>query len=228
MCNVAVIEFFIEHTKPEEFKGKRVLEVGSKYINGSVRPLVEMFLSPKEYVGVDIEHGKFVNIILPVENILDYFNPESFDIVISTELLEHIIDWRVAVNNMKFVLKSGGYIYITTRSMGFPYHGYPYDFWRYELEDMRKIFKDFEIIALKRDHEAPGIFLKAKKPENYVPKDLSDIALYSMILGKRTKDIPDFKDMPLARRLMLRLLSSKAKWLLPGVLLNLLERRYCY
>jgi hypothetical protein len=29
---------------------------------------------------------------------------------------------------------------------------------------MKKIFADFEIIALRSEHEAPGIFLKARKP----------------------------------------------------------------
>ena len=47
-CNIALIEFFIDNIKPEEFKGKRVLEVGSRYVNGSVRPLIENFCSPKE------------------------------------------------------------------------------------------------------------------------------------------------------------------------------------
>jgi hypothetical protein len=46
MCNVAVIEFFIENKK-DEFEGKRVLEVGSRYIDDSVRPLIECFFSPK-------------------------------------------------------------------------------------------------------------------------------------------------------------------------------------
>jgi len=91
---------------------------------------------------------------------------------------------------------------------------------------MRKIFADFEIINLSADWEAPGVFVKARKPEDYKPIDLSSIALYSMVLGRRTKDIPSLKDMPLARRLMTRLLSSKAKWPLLGALLNLLGRRY--
>jgi SAM-dependent methyltransferase len=158
MCNIAVIEFFIDNIKPEEFKGKRVLEVGSRYVNGSVRPLIENFCSPKEYVGVDIEAGKFVDVILPAEKLVEYFGPESFDVVISTELLEHVQNWRLVINNMKSVLKCDGYIYLTTRSYGFPYHAYPYDFWRYEIEDVKKIFSDFEIIKLIKDHEALAYF----------------------------------------------------------------------
>ncbi|GAY26247.1 methyltransferase type 11 [Desulfurococcaceae archaeon AG1] len=113
MCHMSVLEFFIENAEPEEFSGARVLEVGSRYVNGSVRPLIERFFRPKEYVGVDIEPGKFVDLILPVEKLIDHFGRESFDVVIATELLEHVMDWRLAVNNMKTVLKRGGYIYIS-------------------------------------------------------------------------------------------------------------------
>ena len=70
---------------------------------------------------------------------------------------------------------------------------------------MKKIFSDFEIIKLIKDHEAPGVFLKAKKISNTLI-DLSNIALYSMILGKRTTLIPKLSDMPLQRRLTLKLL----------------------
>jgi len=232
LCNVAVIEFFIEMARPEEFTGKRVLEIGSKYINGSVRPLIERFLQPREYVGIDIEPGKFVDIVLPAEKVLDFFGPESFDVVIATELSEHVKDWRLVVNNMKGVLKRGGYIYITTRSRGFPYHGYPHDYWRFELSDMKLVFRDFEILYLKCDHLAPGVFLKARKPENWVPADLSNIALYSVILGRRTGDIVDFEDAPLVRRLMLQFLTSDkmriSRWILPGHLVGYLQRKFLY
>ncbi len=187
--NISVLEFFIENVKKEEFENKRILEVGSKYVNGSVRPIIEKFLNPKEYIGVNIEEGKFVDIICDAEKLVDYFGKEAFDVVTSTELLEHVKDWRVVINNIKRVLKCEGYIYITTRSIGFPYHGYPYDFWRYEIEDMKKIFQDFEIIKLQKDPEAKGIFLKARKPKNYQPISLDTIQLYSILLGKRTKEI---------------------------------------
>jgi len=188
--NVSVLEFFIENTKSDEFEGKRVIEVGSKYVNGSVRPLIEKFLKPKEYIGVDLEEGKFVDVVLDAEKLVDHFGKESFDIVVSTELLEHVTNWRSVINNMKEILKKDGYIYITTRSKGFPYHAYPYDFWRYEVDDMKKIFEDFEIIKIESDLETPGVFLKAKKPNNYSkPVDLSNINLYSIVLGKRTQKV---------------------------------------
>jgi hypothetical protein len=88
MCRVAVIEFFVESVEREEFEGRRVLDVGSKYVNGSIRPLIERLLSPKEYVGVDTEPGKFVDVVLPTERLVEYFGPEPFDVVIATELLE--------------------------------------------------------------------------------------------------------------------------------------------
>jgi len=105
MCNIAVIEFFIENVGIEEFEGKRVLEVGSKYVNGSVRPFIERFMKPKEYIGVDIEPNNFIDVILPGEKLVEYFREESFDVVISTKLLEHIRDWKLMINNMMRVLK---------------------------------------------------------------------------------------------------------------------------
>jgi SAM-dependent methyltransferase len=111
IMNIAVLEFFIENVQKEEFENKRILEVGSKYVNGSVRPLIEKFFNPKEYIGVDIEKGKFVDVVCDAENLVDYFGKETFDVVISTELLEHVKDWRKVINNMKEVLKPNGYIY---------------------------------------------------------------------------------------------------------------------
>jgi SAM-dependent methyltransferase len=201
MCHVSVFEFFISEARKEEFEGKSVLEVGSRYVNGSVRSMIVNFLQPSQYLGVDVESGPLVDLVLPAEKLLEFFGPDSFDVVISTELLEHVQDWRLIINNMKSVLRTGGYIYISTRSYGFPFHAFPYDFWRYELNDMKKIFADFDIIKLKQDKEAPGVFLKARKPAGWRPVDLSGLALYSMVLGRRTTAIPTNNQMPFTRRM---------------------------
>lgn len=203
--NVSVFEFFIENVREDEFKGKRILEIGSKYVNGSIRPLIEKFLLPREYVGLDIKDGKYVDIIVAAEEAVDYFGEESFDVIIATEFLEHIHDWQLVVNTLKNILKPNGYLYITTRSQGFPFHAYPYDFWRYEIDDIQRIFSDFEIITLRKDHEAPGVFLKSRKPSNWKTTSCGKIRLYSMVLGKKTTTIPKVTAMPLNRTIFLRL-----------------------
>ena len=219
--HTSVFQFFVDGTEAEDFAAKKILEVGSKYVNGSVRPLIEKFYSPKQYIGVDIEAGRYVDVILPAEKIAGHFGPESFDVLITTEMLEHVKDWRATINNMKTVIKRQGCVYLTTRSKGMEYHAFPYDFWRYEIEEIAKIFADFEVITLKKDEH--GVLLKAKKPENYVPTDLSDITLYSMVLGRRTKSIPDFDDMPISRKLMVKFFNSKARNYLPPVLSDRLK-----
>lgn len=200
MCDANVLEFFIEEVSEDEFRGKRILEVGSKYVNGSIRPLIERFLNPKNYIGADIEPGKYVDVVLGAENLVNHFGPGSFDVVITTELLEHVNDWRLIVRNIKDVLKPAGNLYLTTRSMGMPFHAYPYDFWRFEVDDMKNIFSDFDIISLRKDHGAPGVFLKCRKPPEWKSTNLEGISLYSMILGRRTTDVPRVIDMPLTRK----------------------------
>ena len=78
--NVAVLDFFLRNVSCEEFNNRRVLEIGSKFVNGSVRPLIERFCKPKEYIGIDIEPGKYVDMILSAEKIVEYFCTESFDV----------------------------------------------------------------------------------------------------------------------------------------------------
>lgn len=68
-----------------------------------------------------------------------------------------------------------------------------------------RIFSDFKIICLKRDPSMPGVFIKARKPEDWRPIKLSDVALYSMILGKRVTKCPNISNMPISRKAMLYL-----------------------
>ena len=129
---------------------------------------------------------------------------------------------------MKAVLKPGGLIYITTRSRGFPYHAYPHDYWRYEIEDVEKIFGDFEIIVVEKDWEAPGVFLKARKLTNRSPNDLGQIELYSMVVGRRIKELIGMDKAPLARRLGIRLCQSKTiRRIVPGRVIWALIGKYC-
>lgn len=203
MCHFSCIIFGAKNLTKEEVRGKKVIEVGSYDVNGSLRPLVKSW-EPAEYVGIDIEKGPGVDVICNAEEIVEKFGKESFDIVISTELLEHVRDWRKVISNIKNVCKPNGIILITTRSYGFRFHSFPYDFWRYELEDMKNIFSDCEILVLEKDQD-PGVFVKLKKPNKFVEKDLSGYKLYSIVVNKKIIEITD-KDLRsfYFRRLVLR------------------------
>ena len=91
---------------------------------------------------------------------------------------------------------------------------------------MKLIFSDFEILCLKRDYMEPGVFLKARKPKDWSPAYLDNIALYSVLLGRRTKKIVDIREAPLSRRLMFKFLDSRVSYLLPGALTRLLKKRF--
>jgi SAM-dependent methyltransferase len=152
-----------------DFSGSRVLEVGSYDVNGSVRSIVERG-EPALYVGIDQEDGPGVDRVLNIADMVKVFGCDAFDYVISTEVLEHAPRWADCIAAMVEVLKPGGTLIITTRSVGFPYHPYPVDVWRYSVEGIGKALKaagmvDVHVIS---DPEAPGVFVVASKEPAWV------------------------------------------------------------
>lgn len=163
----SVFKFFMDHTVVDEFMGKRILDIGSFNENGSLKEIICPSMAAREYIGTDMRVGPGVDLQLPVENILTHFGPDSMDVIISTEALEHMFDWKLAINNMKRVLNTNGILFLTTRSVGFPLHSHPDDYWRFSLDLMGEIFKDFDIKALSLDFQCPGVFIKAIKPAGW-------------------------------------------------------------
>lgn len=182
--NITTMAFGAANLSREEIEGKRVLEVGSRNVNGSYRLFVDRW-HPASYLGVDIIDGEGVDRICPVESLCDELREHSFDVVVSTEMLEHVDDWRTCVSNLKRVVAPGGILLVTTRSKGMAYHGWPYDFWRYEVEDFEVIFSDCEILVLEADTGSPGIFIKVRVPSTFEEVDLSQYPLYSIVTGKK-------------------------------------------
>ena len=176
----SVHEFFENNVDGNIFKNAKVIEVGSLDVNGSVRERVMSF-NPKSYVGIDFVDGEGVDKLMNAEDLAKEFGKASFDVVISTEMLEHAENWRECVQNMKDIAKD--WIIITTRGIGFPTHAYPDDFWRYTNDDIKKIFADCELVANIPDPEAPGVFVIARKKKGK-RTDLSKIEVYSQKEGR--------------------------------------------
>jgi glycosyltransferase involved in cell wall biosynthesis len=152
-----------------EVTGRRVLEVGSLNVNGSVRPMVEA-RGPADYLGVDVVAGPGVDMVADAAHLADTFGLDAFDVVISTECLEHVGDWQAAIANMVAVLAPGGVLVWTTRSPGFGWH-HPPDRWRYTQAAMADILRRLGLdpMVVMDDPEMPGVFVKAAKPAGWHP-----------------------------------------------------------
>jgi SAM-dependent methyltransferase len=87
--------------------GLEVLELGGRDVNGTVRHL---FPQAERYVSVDIAPGRGVDV---VADAADVVVPGSFDVVISTELLEHTSRAEEIVANARRHLAPAG-VFIAT------------------------------------------------------------------------------------------------------------------
>lgn len=152
-----------------------VLEVGAFDVNGSARPIIEP--RSTSYIATDMRAGPGVDRVVDCTQLLFEFGRDRFDTVVSLEMLEHVSAWRMAVAQMKAVTRPGGRVLLTTRSLGFPLHDYPSDYWRFSTADMSKIWGDWAVEFLVVDPQAPGVFVCARKP---LPVDLEAITVASM------------------------------------------------
>ena len=157
-------------------KGKRIVEVGAIDVNGSCKPWLLMQL-PSTYISTDMQEGPGVDIVCTGQELPERLGVESTDIVICTEVLEHVENWFAFLQSIWSILKPGGILLLTTRSPGFPLHNYPSDFWRFAVRDMLTIFEDQDLLTITADPTSdPGVGVIIKKKNS----DLTAVQAYSM------------------------------------------------
>jgi len=107
-------------------KTTKVVEIGSQDVNGSLRSVAP---NEFEYVGVDFQSAKGVDIVLDDPYLLP-FDTGSIDIVLSSSCFEHSeMFWVVFLEAMR-ILKPTGIFYLNAPSTG-SFHRYPVDCWRF-------------------------------------------------------------------------------------------------
>lgn len=137
---------------------KAVLELGSFDVNGSVRPL---FSSARLYAGIDQFAGRGVNVRACASSLP--FPDKSFDLVVSTEMLEHDLAFWLSLQEAYRVLKPGGDLLLTCRGFGFPRHEFPGDYYRFTVKGLVKLLwaLEFEVLLGQADPQYPGVFCHA-------------------------------------------------------------------
>ena len=182
-----------------------ILEIGSQSINGSLR---ENALPTTKYVGVDIEEGEGVDIVveagqpLPVED-------STFDLVMATSVFEHDPCFWTTFLEMCRSAKDGAYIYISAPSNGVV-HRYPQDNWRFYPDSGKALAKWavsqgqhvtlVESFIANRENDLWNDFVAVFR-KGRITKTLPKVFLYehvpsSNVLTWRSKTVINPKDEP--------------------------------
>jgi SAM-dependent methyltransferase len=115
--------------------GARVLDYGC-----ADQPYRSCFPATAEYVGADLPGNPVAALEigpdagLPVDD-------ESFDLVLSTQVLEHVENPSHYLAESSRVLRSGGRLVLSTHGMMF-FHPDPVDLWRWTCQGLRRAVGD--------------------------------------------------------------------------------------
>lgn len=115
---LAAVKRFAGHASGE------LLDFGS---GGS--PYRGLFTGVSKYMAADISPGPGIDAVIGQNGRID-LPDESFDIVISTQVLEHVPDPVGYLREARRLLRPGGRMLVTTHGL-FVEHGCPYDFRRW-------------------------------------------------------------------------------------------------
>lgn len=115
----------------------KVLELGSRAITN--KDGLKKYFTTSEYIGFDYYEGPSVDIVGDAHHLSDYFDVETFDLVFSSAVFEHLaLPWVVAEEIAK-VLKIGGYLFIETHYC-YNSHARPWHFFQFSEKALQVLF----------------------------------------------------------------------------------------
>lgn len=142
-----IVQFLRHHARAMPTGGE-VLDIGC-----GDKPYRALFPQAKTYVGVDHELGGRADVVAEAWDLP--FKTHRFDLVLATEVLEHVKYLEKAVTELKRVVKPGGLILVTVPFL-FPEHGQPDDYWRLTRDGLRFLFADEEIMEVRGANGTAG------------------------------------------------------------------------
>lgn len=110
--------------------GSRILDLGCAEV-----PYRRFFPAEVEYVAADLAGNPHATLTLNADGTVPCPD-QSFDAVLSTQVLEHVCDPRAYLAEAFRVLRPGGRMLLSTHGT-FAYHPDPVDLWRWTCEGLR-------------------------------------------------------------------------------------------
>jgi SAM-dependent methyltransferase len=78
------------------------------------------------------------------------FKDGEFEVILSTEMLEHVEDPFQVERELRRVVSSRGILILSTRFV-FPLHETPHDYWRFTKYGLKELFKEWDIIEIQAE-----------------------------------------------------------------------------
>ena len=97
-------------------------------------------------LSVDIDPERKPDIVADAHNLP--FKDGEFEVILSTEMLEHVRDPFQVERELRRVAAKGGMLILSTRFV-FPLHDTPHDYWRFTKYGLRELFREWEIVEIK-------------------------------------------------------------------------------
>jgi SAM-dependent methyltransferase len=104
-------------------------------------------------VGLDLRHSPGIAVVGDARALP--FHNDVFDVVLCTEMLEHVPEPQAAIDEMWRVLRPGGLLVLTTRFL-FPIHDAPHDYFRFTKYGLRHLLRRFEVVQLQEETDSVG------------------------------------------------------------------------
>lgn len=121
----------------------RFLEFGDPYYRAFFNPA-----SIEAYDIIDVDPGPDVSIVADIQR-CEVIPENSYDVIICTQVLEHVANPFLAVAELYRILKPGGRLLVTVPA-AYPYHAIPRDYWRFTPDSLQLLFGDlFEEVSIK-------------------------------------------------------------------------------
>lgn len=142
--NMKVFEYLIDQL--DKNKRCKILDIGCGY-----KPYQRLFDEKGfnfEYIGVDFDRKSYADYMLDMNKDKLPFDNSSFDLIILSEVLEHLYNPFNAIHEAVRVVKKNSFIYISTPFI-FSYHGTPYDFYRFTEFFYRKLAEELSLEIIK-------------------------------------------------------------------------------
>lgn len=125
-------------------KGKRYIFLDYGCGTAPYKDLLSPIL--KEYIGIDIAKSPATKLIVS-EKAKVPLKSDSIDIVLSTQVLEHVEDVQFYLSQCKRLLKKNGLLLLSTHGV-WPYHPFPHDYHRWTAEGLVNELKKQDLICI--------------------------------------------------------------------------------